>query len=97
MRFFFSYFKAYALLMVKESSTSIASLHVGKRSKYTDFSFSLTRRNFVYLEQRGWGIKGRMQLPLVDVHAETVSLSWPLLLEAVRDADFIALDLVNSQ
>ena len=44
------------------------------------------------------GIKERacMELPLVDVNTDTVSETWPLLLEAVKDAHFIALDLVCS-
>lgn len=34
------------------------------------------------------------QLALVDVHTDTVADTWPLVLEAVQRASFIALDLV---
>lgn len=33
------------------------------------------------------------QLALVDVHTDTVADTWPLVLEAVQRASFIALDL----
>ena len=41
--------------------------------------------------------RGKMaaELVLVDVNRETASRAWPLLLEAVRGAHFIALDLVS--
>ena len=35
------------------------------------------------------------ELPLVDVNVETVEHTWPLLLRAVEQADFVALDLVR--
>ena len=38
-----------------------------------------------------------MSLPLVDVNSDTAVQTWPLLLEAVQKADFIALDLVGSE
>ena len=38
---------------------------------------------------------GDSRLPLVDVNSDTVSLTWPLLLRAIDQADFIALDLVS--
>ena len=34
------------------------------------------------------------RLPLVDVNTDSAPETWPLLLEAVRGAHFIALDLV---
>lgn len=37
----------------------------------------------------------RAELPVVDVNVDSASFSWPLLLRAVQEADFIALDLVN--
>ena len=37
-----------------------------------------------------------MELPLVDVNTDTVSQTWPLLLSTVKNAHFIALDLVSS-
>lgn len=36
-----------------------------------------------------------MELPLVDVNVETVKHTWPLLMDAVKRADFVALDLVS--
>ena len=38
-----------------------------------------------------------MSLPLVDVNSDTAVQTWPLLLEAVQKAHFIALDLVGSK
>lgn len=35
------------------------------------------------------------ELPLVDVNVETAEHTWPLLLRAVEQADFVALDLVR--
>lgn len=35
------------------------------------------------------------ELPLVDVNVETAEYTWPLLLRAVEQADFVALDLVR--
>ena len=36
-----------------------------------------------------------VELPLVDVNVETVEHTWPLLTRAVKQADFVALDLVR--
>ena len=38
---------------------------------------------------------GSSRLALVDVNLSNVSTTWPLLLAAVKNADFVALDLVS--
>lgn len=38
---------------------------------------------------------GDTVLPLVDVNSSNAATTWPLLLDAIKDADFISLDLVS--
>lgn len=35
------------------------------------------------------------QVPCVHVDRENVEIVWPILMQSIRDADFIALDLVS--
>lgn len=39
---------------------------------------------------------GSSSVPLVDVNSSTAEATWPLLIKAIRNADFISLDLVRS-
>ena len=34
-------------------------------------------------------------LPIVDVNSTTVKEAWPLLLQSIEGADFVALDMVT--